>query len=166
MLRGNTLHTPTPVDLSARGIVMRAAAPTVLQSPSHLVEMNHWLFRGQKDFCSPTLRILVAGGGTGEKTVQLVRQLEDIGNKGYQVVHLDLSPASVEIAQDRIAMKWPDAFRAKRVIFHTGSLLNVSGMLADNAHPLGVGKFDYIDCLGVLHHLSILARGFTRLQMC
>jgi SAM-dependent methyltransferase len=158
-------HPYPPVDLDPAGVVMRAAAPVVLQSPSHLAEMNHWLFRGRADFCSPSLRILVAGGGTGEKTAQLVRQLEDIGSRGYQVVHLDLSPSSVTIARNRIALSWPDAVQTGRVIFHSGSLLDVAAMLEDAAaRPLGVGKFDYIDCLGVLHHLKQPSAGLRALQ--
>ena len=43
----------------------------VLQSPSHLIEMNHYIWKGRKNFCDghKPFRILVAGGGTGVKTV-------------------------------------------------------------------------------------------------
>ena len=144
-----------PVDLSASGIARQAAAPTVLQSPSHLVEISHYLFRGRLNFCGK-LRFLIAGGGTGHKTEQLVRQLEDAGNTLYEVVHLDLSEASVKVAKRRIEAWWPAAVRESRVSFLTGSLLDVKNM--------DIGMFDYIDCLGVLHHLKDPSVGLRALK--
>ena len=41
-------------------------------SPSLPVEMDHWLWGGQRDW-SQTLRVLVAGGGTGDGLVQLAQ---------------------------------------------------------------------------------------------
>ena len=137
-------HRPTGAG-SDVGPFLAAMAPTVLQSPSHLAEVGHYLFRGRRDWCLPGLRILVAGGGTGEKTRQLVRQLEDAGATGYNLVHLDLSEASVAAARARLATMWPRALAAGRVRFVVGSLLN-------STLELG-GPFDYIDCLGVLHTL-------------
>ncbi len=40
----------------------------VTGSPSHLDEINHYLFAGARDFAEP-FRALVAGGGTGVKYV-------------------------------------------------------------------------------------------------
>lgn len=81
-------------------------------------------------------RILVAGGGTGDATVQLGAQLGD----GATLVHLDLSEAAVAIAAQRA-----EHAGVKNVTFQVGSLLD--------ADPGTLGLFDYINCSGVLHHL-------------
>ena len=52
--------------------------PIVLQSPSNLVEINHYLHGGHFDWCEDDLRILVAGGGTGEKTMQIALQVRTL----------------------------------------------------------------------------------------
>ena len=62
-----------PVNLQPA--VYQQMAPPVLQSPSHLSEISHHLFNGQINWCTFNLKVLIAGGGTGEKTIQLVRQL-------------------------------------------------------------------------------------------
>ena len=68
-------------------------------SPSHLVEINHYLFGGRRDFSKP-FRALVAGGGTGDGAIMLAQQLTDIGSPGT-VLHLDISAASQDIARQR-----------------------------------------------------------------
>ena len=75
----------------------------VLQSPSHLIEMNHYIWKGRKNFCDghKPFRILVAGGGTGVKTVQLATQLKDMNARKALVVHLDLSQHSIRVAKER-----------------------------------------------------------------
>lgn len=115
-------------------------------SPSLPVEMDHWLWGGQRDW-SQTLRVLVAGGGTGDGLVQLAQHLHSAG-KPYEITYLDLSPASRRIAEARIkARNLPD------VRFVTGSLLDAAEL----------GHFDYIDCCGVLHHLPDPQAGLTAL---
>ncbi len=54
--------------------------PLSLTSPSHLSELNHYVFGGRRDFCRP-FRVLVAGGGTGQKTANLMAQLVDMNRK-------------------------------------------------------------------------------------
>ncbi len=41
-------------------------------SPSHPVELDHFLFAGKRDWSRP-LRVLVAGGGTGDALIQLAQ---------------------------------------------------------------------------------------------
>ena len=43
-------------------------------SPSHLDEVNHYLFAGAADFTKP-FRVLIAGGGTGDGAVMVAQQL-------------------------------------------------------------------------------------------
>jgi len=120
----------------------------VVGSPSNLLEINHYLFGGRRDFAKP-FRALVAGGGTGDATIMLAQQLADHGEAG-EVVYLDLSAASRALAEARAATRGLTNIR-----FVTGSLLDVAS--------LGLGSFDYIDCCGVLHHLPEPAAGLAAL---
>lgn len=108
-------------------------------SPSRLAELNHFVFGGRRDFSRP-FRALVAGGGTGDAAIMLGQQLADVGAKAAEVVYLDWSTASRAVAEARAAVR-----RLTNIRFVTGSLLEVES--------LGLGRFDYIDCCGVLHHL-------------
>jgi hypothetical protein len=45
-------------------------------SPSHPLEIDHYLFRGRRDWSRP-FRALVAGGGTGDGTIMLAQGLAD-----------------------------------------------------------------------------------------
>ena len=117
-------------------------------SPSNLPEINHYLFAGRRDFARP-FRALVAGGGTGDATVMLAQQLADTGSPG-EVVHFDLSTASRAIAEARV-----EARRLTNVRFVTGQI--------EALPDLGLGRFDYVDCCGVLHHLEDPAVGLRAL---
>jgi SAM-dependent methyltransferase len=108
-------------------------------SPSHLLEVNHYLFAGARDFSKP-FRALVAGGGTGDGLIMLAQHLKDRGCPA-EIVYLDLSKASRTIAEQRARARGLDSIR-----FVTGSLLDLP--------RLDLGRFDYIDCCGVLHHLA------------
>ncbi|MGR3783009.1 MAG: class I SAM-dependent methyltransferase, partial [Albimonas sp.] len=47
-------------------------------SPSDPIEIDHFLFRGRRDWSRP-FRALVAGGGTGDGLVMLAQKLADAG---------------------------------------------------------------------------------------
>ncbi|MFM9841678.1 MAG: class I SAM-dependent methyltransferase [Dongiaceae bacterium] len=117
-------------------------------SPSHLQEINHYVFAGRRDFSRP-FRALIAGGGTGDGAIMLAQQLAD-RRCPAEVHYLDLSESSRKIAEDRAAARG-----LKNLSFHTGSLLDLPAW--------AFGKFDYIDCCGVLHHLPDPAAGLTAL---
>ena len=117
-------------------------------SPSQLFEVNHYLFGGMRNFSKP-FRALVAGGGTGDAAIMLAQQLADTGGPG-EVVYLDLSAASRRIAEARAAARGLENIR-----FLTGAIEDLAG--------LGLGRFDYIDCCGVLHHLAEPAAGLQAL---
>jgi len=116
-------------------------------SPSFPTEIDHFLFGGQRDWSKP-LRALVAGGGTGDALIQLAQTLSSAG-KPYEITYLDLSKAAREIAEARAEVRALSGIK-----FKTGSLLDAPDL----------GRFDYIDCCGVLHHLPEPDAGFLALR--
>ncbi len=110
----------------------------VVGSPSHLREIDHWIFGARRPASQP-LRALVAGGGSGDGTVMLAQQMASLGRPG-SVTWLDRSSAARQVAAARVAAR-----RLDNVRFEQGSLLDLP--------TSGLGPFDYIDCCGVLHHL-------------
>ncbi len=115
-------------------------------SPSHILEIDHYVFAGARDWSKP-FRALVAGGGTGDGLIMLAQQLADLGCPA-EITYLDLSAASRAIAETRARIRGLDD-----IAFHTGSLLDAANY----------GTFDYIDCCGVLHHLPDPSAGFRAL---
>jgi len=124
------------------------ASRLVTGSPSRVAELNHYVFGGRRDFSRP-FRVLVAGGGTGDATVQLAQQLADLACPA-EIVQLDLSAASMAVAEARIAA------RGLSARFVQGSLLEVG--------TLAPGPWDYVDCCGVLHHLPDPVAGLQALS--
>ncbi|MBP5858633.1 class I SAM-dependent methyltransferase [Marivibrio halodurans] len=122
----------------------------VTGSPSHWPEVVHHLFAGRPP--GGTLRILVAGCGTGDALTMLAQQTADAG-LDVEITALDLSEASIAIARARIEARGLEA----RVRFMRRSLLEAPEIAAAE------GGFDYIDCCGVLHHLSEPSAGFRAL---
>jgi SAM-dependent methyltransferase len=116
-------------------------------SPSDPIEMDHYLFGGARDWSKP-LRAMVAGGGTGDGLIQLATRLSRAG-RPFEITYLDLSCASRAVAEKRA-----DVRGLTGITFHTASLLDAPDF----------GEFDYIDCCGVLHHLSDPGAGFKALR--
>lgn len=116
-------------------------------SPSHPLEIDHHLFGGQRDWSKP-LRVLVAGGGTGDGLIQLAQVLTSAGAP-YEITYIDLSSSSRAVAEARAEARGLGGIR-----FETGSLLDAPDY----------GEFDYIDSCGVLHHLPDPAAGFGALR--
>jgi len=106
-------------------------------SPSHLDELNHYVFGGRLDMGKP-FRALVAGGGTGDAAIMLAQHLADRVPGGH-VDYLDLSAASQAVARARAEVRG-----LTNITFHQGSITEPPDFDA---------PFDYIDCCGVLHHL-------------
>ncbi|MDA8747345.1 class I SAM-dependent methyltransferase [Litoreibacter sp.] len=115
-------------------------------SPSHPLELDHFLFRGQRDWSQGT-RILVAGGGTGDALIQLAQTLTT-AKAPYEITYIDLSTAARKIAEARAKARGLTG-----ITFITGSILDAEAY----------GPFDYIDCCGVLHHLPNPQLGFDAL---
>ncbi|WP_394355825.1 class I SAM-dependent methyltransferase [Candidatus Trichorickettsia mobilis] len=113
-----------------------------------LAVLNHYLYRGREDFKSG-FRVLVAGGGTGDSLIFLGEQLKDAG---AEITYLDFSFASMEIAQKRAAVRG-----LKNITWIHDSILNIP--------KLNLGKFDFINCSGVLHHLASPDEGRTSARL-
>ena len=111
-----------------------------------LAMLNHYCFAGRQSF-HQGFRALMAGGGTGDATIFLAQQLR---HTDARVVHLDLSGASIAIAQRRAQIRGLD-----NITWIHDSLLNLP--------QLGLAPFDYVGCSGVLHHLQEPDRGLRAL---
>ena len=110
----------------------------IVGSPGHLREIDHWVFGATRPVSRP-LRVLIAGGGSGDATIMLAQQMAREGRAG-SVTWLDRSAAALKIAQARAAARG-----LTNIVWEQRSLLDLPGS--------GLGPFDYIDCCGVLHHL-------------
>ena len=95
---------------------------------------------------SDDIRILDAGCGTGSSTDYLVHL-----NPQASVVGIDLSRKALQVARERCRRSG-----ARRVEFHCLSLYDV-GQLE--------GEFNFINCVGVLHHLPDPIHGLQKLAL-
>lgn len=92
------------------------------------------------------IRILDAGCGTGSSTDYLVHL-----NSQASVVGIDLSSGALEVAKERCSRSG-----ASQVSFHHLSIYDVGKI---------EGVFDFINCVGVLHHLPDPIRGIQNLAL-
>lgn len=109
--------------------------------------VNHYCFAGRQSFRNG-FRVLVAGGGTGDATIYLAEQLK---GTDAQIVHLDLSTASLAIARERARVRG-----LTNIEWIEDSLLNLPA--------LALAPFDYVNCSGVLHHLPDPDAGLRALR--
>lgn len=107
--------------------------------------INFYCFKGACDFNQ--FRVLVAGGGTGDSVIFLAEQLKD---NTAEIWYVDISQASMEIAKQRAKER-----NLTNINWLHGSLLSISE---------DIGKFDYISCTGVLHHLDEPLLGLQSLK--
>lgn len=80
----------------------------VTGSPSQIVEIDHYLYAGARDWAEP-FRVLVAGGGTGDALIMMAQQLADRSCPA-EIHYLDLSTASRAIAEERGARSGADQY--------------------------------------------------------
>jgi SAM-dependent methyltransferase len=120
----------------------------IIGSPSHLREVDHWVFGARRPASRP-LNALMAGGGSGDGTIMLAQQMAWAGRPG-RVTWLDRSAAARKVATARAEVRGLD-----NIAFEEGSILDLPRS--------GLGPFDYIDCCGVLHHLPDPAEGLAAL---
>lgn len=120
----------------------------VVGSPSHLREVDHWVFGARRPASRP-LRALMAGGGSGDGTIMLAQQMASAGRPG-RVTWLDRSGQARKVAMARATARGLD-----NIAFEEGSILDLPRS--------GLGPFDYVDCCGVLHHLPDPAAGLAAL---
>ena len=125
-------------------------APIFRSSPPiNLNTLNHYLYGGKLKYTS-NFRILVVGGGTGSTTIWYASRFAKFDPK-VEIIYLDFSKASMKIAQRRAELR-----NLKNIRFIHDSLFNIP--------KLNLGKFDYIDCYGVLHHLKSPGKGLEILK--
>lgn len=117
---------------------------TVLEAFDRL---NYYCYGGARKF-DGSFRVLIAGGGTGDAAMALAEQMR---GRGSDVVYLDMSEASMGVAQQRARVRG-----LTNITWIRDSLLNIP--------KLGLGQFDYINCSGVLHHLADPAAGLSVLS--
>ncbi|MCC5634593.1 class I SAM-dependent methyltransferase [Nostoc sp. CHAB 5844] len=109
-----------------------------------------WNWLAAYNFCTSQkpqqqdIRILDAGCGTGVGTEYLVHL-----NPQASVVGIDLSAGALAVAKERCQRSG-----ANRVEFHHLSIYDVEQLQ---------GEFDFINCVGVLHHLPDPIRGIQAL---
>jgi SAM-dependent methyltransferase len=125
------------------------ATRLITGSPSHLLEIEHYVFGGRRVPDAP-FRVLIAGCGTGDGAIMLAAQLAARGTPAT-IDCLDLSQAALDIVRARAAVRGLQTLRC-----HRGSLTALE--------TLGLGPFDYIDCCGVLHHLDDPPAGLAALR--
>lgn len=101
-----------------------------------LVGLSHAGWGGKRDL-RKGVRILSAGCGTGDAPILFAEELLDYG---AEIVAIDLSTKSLEIAQARMKKRG-----LSNITFHHMSILDVPSA--------GLGEFDIIESSGVLHHL-------------
>lgn len=94
------------------------------------------------------LRILDAGCGTGFSTLKLAE-----ANPDAEILAIDISDASLEIARERLAAA---GLNQPRVRFER---LDLQSLETE-------ARFDYIHSSGVIHHLPDPAAGLRRLRAC
>lgn len=116
----------------------------VTGSPGRLAEIIHYVRGGQ---APSSLKVLVAGCGTGDAAIMIAQQARDAGID-LAMDAIDLSDAALETARRRAARRG-----LAGIGFRNHSLLE----------PTGNGPYDYIDCCGVLHHLADPAGGLKAL---
>ncbi len=111
-----------------------------------LGKISHYCYRGKKDLRVGG-RVLVAGGGTGDAVIYLAEQFR---HTGCEVVYLDISSASRDVARQRAKIRG-----LRNIRWVSGSVLDLP--------KLGLGVFDYVNCSGVLHHLENPSAGLKAL---
>ncbi|MEM8640118.1 MAG: class I SAM-dependent methyltransferase [Cyanobacteria bacterium P01_G01_bin.54] len=110
-----------------------------------------WSWTAAHSFCTgrapdrPNIRILDAGCGTGSGTDYLVHQ-----NPAAQVTAIDLSPGALEVAEERCRRSGAQG-------------VNFAQMTLETAATELDGTFDFINCVGVLHHLPDPVAGLQAL---
>ena len=96
--------------------------------------------QGQQDF-GGNFSVLIAGGGTGNSICFLAEQLR---NSRARLTYLDLSKVSLETARSRLNIR--------RLLSDKVRVELIQNKI-ENIPQLNLGRFDYIESTGVLHHL-------------
>jgi 2-polyprenyl-3-methyl-5-hydroxy-6-metoxy-1,4-benzoquinol methylase len=124
-------------------------APELIQTrQNNLKFFSHYFYKGRKTNFD-NFKILFAGAGLGSCLIHLALLLKKY--KNIKITAIDLSPSSLEILRKRL-----DIYKIEGVEIIEMSLLDLD--------PEKVGKFDMINCVGVLHHLENPSLGLRALK--
>lgn len=123
-------------------------------SDLHVINQYAWAGKRNLADSSRPLRLLVAGCGTGDAVFVLAAQASTWAPHA-EVVALDFSHKSLEHAKKRLAA-WPAQTFTVNITFVQGSILSLASM--------GLGKFDFINCMGVLHHIADPPKALRQLE--
>jgi SAM-dependent methyltransferase len=104
---------------------------------------------GELAFLDRPFEVLIAGCGTGQQAVQAALAY----GPAARVLAVDLSAASLAYAQ-----RMAERFGAGNITFAQADLLTL-----DRLGPQFAGRFDVIECTGVLHHLADPFQGWRAL---
>mmetsp|Transcript_16176 Transcript_16176/g.26395 ORF Transcript_16176/g.26395 Transcript_16176/m.26395 type:complete len:494 (-) Transcript_16176:288-1769(-) len=112
----------------------------VLYDPDGFVDqLNYYMYGGKRETFDG-FRVLVAGCGTGTTTISLAHLLRNY--KNVKIVAVDLSSRNLEILRSRVAH-----YQLEHMFeFHELSISELS--------PGLFGRFDYVQCHGVIHHMD------------
>ena len=114
-----------------------------------------WSWNAAYSFCTgckpsrQDIRILDAGCGTGSGTDYLIHL-----NPEAEIVAIDLSEKALEVAKERCQRSGVIAKHSKPVEFDHLKLEDATKL---------AGEFDFINCVGVLHHLPDPVKGIQAL---
>ena len=111
-------------------------------------KINHYIYKGKKNNFD-NYKLLFAGAGLGNDLIYLALQLQQY--KNIKIVAIDLSPSSLEILRKRL-----EIYKIENVEVREMSLLDLKEET--------FGKFDFINCIGVLHHLQNPSDGLRALK--
>ena len=118
-------------------------------SPSiNLNVINHYIYQGKKNNFN-NYQMLFAGAGLGNDLIYKSLQFQQY--KDIKIVAIDLSFSSLKILKERI-----EKYEINNVEIREMSLLDLK--------PETFDKFDYINCIGVLHHLEDPSSGLRALK--
>lgn len=142
-VRGHYEELPYPYrDISMEGQIFNAA------DGFNATAFSHHGWAGKKDLRQKGTRILVAGDGTGDASINWAETLLD---SEAEIVAIDLSATSIDRARQRLAKR-----KLTNVTHHHMSILDLPSS--------GLGQFDVIECTGVLHHLPDPNAGLAALS--
>ena len=154
--------SPPPAAQGAAHEVLRQYEDAPYPCSDELVFSNHWTMPSLgwmealgchgRSLEEPGARILVAGCGTGQESFAIAQRFP-----GAQVVGMDFSPRSVELARRFQAQR---ATEYPQVDFLVGDLTDPT--LAETLGP----PFDFISCQGVLTYIPAFAACFPVLRAC
>ena len=106
-----------------------------------------YCYKGQQDY--KNFDVLVAGCGTGDAVIHWAEFLKD--KEDSHVTALDMTEASLNIAKERAQVR-----KLENITWIHNSLLELPNM--------DIGKFDHVNCCGVLHHLENPDAGLLALK--